>query len=133
MVICDVERDLDCSSDHLPIVTRLMLDTVDSPSTTRRNFNKVDVKILQEILTEEIGTRPCMQGLSEAHNRTTNEEIDAQIRAIIDALHTAVNKSTPLLRISPRSKSDFTPECKEAQTHSKRMKRRWRRTVDEDD
>ena len=46
IVICDVERDLDCSSDHLPIVTRLMLNTVDSPPTTRRNFNKVDMKIL---------------------------------------------------------------------------------------
>ena len=46
IVICDVERELDCGSDHLPIITRLMLDTVESPPTARRNFNKVDVRIL---------------------------------------------------------------------------------------
>ena len=52
--------------------------------------------------------------------------------AIIDSIHIATNKLTPLLRISPRSKPGFTPKCKDVQQYSKRIKRRWRKTTDED-
>ena len=31
IVTCGIKRDLDYSSDHLPILTRLMLNIIDSP------------------------------------------------------------------------------------------------------
>ena len=46
IIIYDIERDLDCGLDYLPIVIRLILNIVALPPTTRRNFNKVDVKKL---------------------------------------------------------------------------------------
>ena len=46
IIIYDIERDLDCGLDYLPIIIRLILNIVDSPLATRRNFNKVDVETL---------------------------------------------------------------------------------------
>ena len=44
IVIYRIKRDLDYGSDYLPILTRLMLDIMNSPQTTRRNFNKMNTE-----------------------------------------------------------------------------------------
>lgn len=124
VVKCETERELDCGSDHLPILTRLLLEVVDSTPANKRNFNKTDSEKLKETLLEEINMRPCLYRPITGVNGVAREKINLQITAMIECIQEAINQSTPYIRICPRSKAGFTPECKEAQQRSKQMKRR---------
>ena len=123
VVKCNIETVFDCDSDHLPILTFLKLTTIEFTSKARRNFNRLDLDRLREMIKTVLGTEKCLSQ-QEFHGRLTNEEIDSQLIAIINVLQTAIAQSIPLIRISPRFKSGFTPECKEVQREYKRLKRR---------
>lgn len=125
VVKCDTETVFDCDSDHLPILTSLKLATIEFTPEARRNFNRLDLDRLREMVKTALGTEKCLSQ-QEFHGRLTNEEIDSQLVAIINALQTAIAQFIPLMRISPRFKPGFTPECKEAQRECKRLKRWWR-------
>ena len=122
VVKCNTETVFDCDSDYLLILTFLKLATIEFTSEARRNFNRLDLDRLREIIKTALGTEKCLSQ-QEFHERLTNEEIDSQLIAIINVLQTAIAQSISLMRISPRSKPGFTPECKEAQRECKRLKR----------
>ncbi len=132
IIKCDTENDFESGSDHLPILTKLELAMVESVSTTRRNFNKLNADTLRETLARTMAAKECLYTLPENGEDLTNECIDYQVAAIIDSIQTAINESTPTTRMSPRSKPGFTPECKEAQRRCKSLKRRWRIALSEE-
>ncbi len=132
IINCNTENAFDSGSDHLPILTKLELAMVESTPTARRNFNKLNSDILREILAKTMATKQYLTDLPEDHKELTNQDIDCQVTAIIDSIQTAINESTPVTRMSPRSKPGFTPECKEAQRRCKTLKRRWRRDLSEE-
>ena len=119
----NTETVFDCDSNHLPILTSLKLTTIEFTPKTRRNFNRLNSDRLREIIKTALGTKKCLSQ-QEFHERLTNEEIDSQLIAIINALQTTIAQSIPLMRISPRFKPGFTSKCKEAQRKYKRLKRR---------
>ena len=131
VIKCDTEKLFESGSDHLPILTSLELAMIDFAPEPRRNFNRVDSEKLREVLKNIIDSEECLSQQAEGPT-LSNSEIDSQVVAMINALQTAITQSIPLSRISPRSKPGFTPECKEAQRRSNRLKRRWRSQLTEE-
>ena len=124
IIKCDTENDFKSGSNHLPILTKLELAMIKSVSTTRRNFNKLNADTLRETLVRIMTAKKCLYTLSENDEDLTNEYIDYQVTTIIDSIQTTINESTPTIRMSPRSKLDFTSKCKKAQRRYKSLKRR---------
>ena len=81
----NTETVFDCDSDHLFILTSLKLTTIEFISKTRRNFNRLDSDRLREMVKTVLGIEKCLSQ-QEFHGRLTNEEIDSQLVAIINAL-----------------------------------------------
>ena len=125
VVKCNIETVFDCDSNYLLILIFLKLATIEFISKTRRNFNRLNLDRLREIIKTALEIEKCLSQ-QEFHGRLTNEEIDFQLIAIINVLQTVIVQFISLMRISPRFKPGFTPECKEAQRECKRLKRRWR-------
>ena len=119
----NTETIFDCDSNHLPILISLKLATIEFTPKTRRNFNRLNLDRLREMIKTALRTEKCLSQ-QEFHGRLTNEEIDSQLVAIINALQTIIAQFIPLMRISPRSKLGFTSKYKEAQRECKRLKRR---------
>ena len=50
VVKCDIETVFDCDSDYLLILTFLKLATIEFTSKARRNFNRLDLDRLREMI-----------------------------------------------------------------------------------
>ena len=85
VIKCDTETIFDCDSNYLLILISLKLTTIEFISETRRNFNRLDLNRLREIVKTTLGIEKCLSQ-QEFHGRLTNEEIDSQLVAIINAL-----------------------------------------------
>ena len=108
----NIETIFDCDSNHLPILISLKLTTIEFIFKTRRNFNRLNLDRLREIIKTTLEIEKYLNQ-QEFHGRLTNEEIDSQLIAIINALQTTIAQFIPLIRISSRFKLGFTPKCKE--------------------
>ena len=60
IVKCDIETIFDCDSNHLPILISLKLTTIEFISKTRRNFNRLNLDRLREIIKTALGTEKCL-------------------------------------------------------------------------
>ena len=81
----NIETIFDCDSNHLFILTSLKLTTIEFISETRRNFNRLNLDRLREIIKTILKTEKCLSQ-QEFHRRLINEEIDSQLIAIINVL-----------------------------------------------
>ncbi len=120
LISCGVEDEFDHHSDHQPILSQWMLQTVDSLSSSCLLLSKMDVPKLKKALLEElVKDPPC-------HSQTANE-LDAQVYSLIGAIETAIAQAIPKARLLPKSVPRFDEECKEIQMKAKRLKKIWKK------
>ena len=124
IIKCDTKNDFKSGSNHLPILTKLELAMIESISTTRRNFNKLNADTLRETLVRIMVAKKCLYTLSKNDEDLINECIDYQVAVIIDSIQTVINEFTSTIRMSSRSKLDFISKYKKAQRRYKSLKRR---------
>ena len=114
-----MENKFDDNSDHQPILSQCMLQTIDSPLNSRLFFSKIDVIKLKKALLEElIKDSPC-------HSQTANK-LDTQICPLIGAIETAIALAIPKVRLSPKSVLQFDEQCKKTQIKTRKLKKIWK-------
>ena len=86
IIKCDTENDFESGSNHLSILTKLKLAMIESVSTTRRNFNKLNADTLRETLIRIMTAKKCLYTLSKNDEDLINEYIDYQVAIIIDSI-----------------------------------------------
>lgn len=104
LISCKVAKEIDYGSDHYPIITRLNLRIIQREEQLRRQFKKTDIPKLRAVINEKISD------LSR-HNLDSKEKTDQQVQALVNIIQEAIYVSTPLVKISPRSKPGFDREC----------------------
>lgn len=124
---CRKSTSSDSHSDHEPIRTVILLSTIKAKPHQIRNWNKTDTSLLRQKLDGELRESSTLYPDMSGSWDNTNQGFDSQIEAIISAIQNTIHASTPWVKISPRSRPGFTPECKEAQLNAKKLKRRWRK------
>jgi hypothetical protein len=129
---CSIAEDMDNHSDHYPIQTTFNLHTIAAKQQEKRNWNKTDIDILQKTLKEEILKEPALTPVSGRFNNLKNG-LDAQVGSLAKTIRTAIEASTPLVKICSKSKAGFTKECKEASREAKRRRRTWQHSRSEED
>ncbi len=120
LISCGIEDKFDHDSDHQPILSQWMLQTVDSPLSSRLLLSKMYVPKLKKTLLEElVNDPPC-------HFQTANE-LDAQMYSLIGKIETAIALAIPKARLLPKSVPGFDEECKETQMKARRLKKMWKK------
>ena len=114
-----IEGDLDCDSDHLPVVSSVICDWQPAAPTRKRQWAKMDIPMLQRTLKERLPRVPADTTLD------SSQSIDAYVGLIVEALRVSVEASTPWSNLSPRSVPGFDQECKEVCREVQRLWRRW--------
>ena len=109
-----VELEMDHNSDHLPITTILDIRGVQSRPNLTRNWKSIDRKKLQKILKEQ---------LPELRRPGTRTALDRYVEDVVSAIKEAIEGSTPMRSLSPKSKAGWTPQCKDIQVETRRLKR----------
>ena len=106
LVSCKVKNESH-DSDHLSIVTTLLLKAPEATLTTYRQWDKLDREAFQKALVAQLLRLKPVTDLMEP------EQIKQQIRSITEALQQAIQKAVPLSHPSKWSKPGFSPEVKE--------------------
>lgn len=116
LVCCQALKDTH-NSDHYAIATTLILNAAEAITAPRRQWDKLDKKIFQETLTENLPPQlpPDPKVL----------DIERQMTSITDAIQTAIQTAVPVSRPGKWSKSGFGPEAKETIRKVNRARRRW--------
>ena len=60
VVKCNIETIFDCDSNHLFILTSLKLTTIEFISKIRRNFNRLNLDRLREMIKTILGIEKCL-------------------------------------------------------------------------
>ncbi len=120
LISCGIEDKFDHDSDHQPSILQWMLQTVDSPLSSRFLLSKMDVPKLKKTPLEKLVKDP------PRHSQTANE-LDSQGHSLISAINTAIALPIPKTRPSPKSIRGFDEECKETQMKARRLKKIWKK------
>ena len=112
-------KDESHNSDHLSIVTTLLLKASEATPTTHRQWDKLDREAFQKVLIAQLLRLEPVTDLMEP------EQMKQQIRSITEALQQAIQKAVPLSQPSKWSKSEFSPEAKEVIREVNRACRKW--------
>lgn len=113
---CGVSMAHDCDSDHLPVLTRISCKKEASKNNTRRLLKQIDKEIFNKTLAEEMPRILAPRSKQEA------EDI---MDKIIRALQTAVEKSAPLAKVSPKSCAGLSEEARQAIKDCKAQRKNW--------
>jgi Endonuclease-reverse transcriptase len=105
-IFCEVRKDLDHQSDHLPVVTTIMTEVEVCKPAEQRQWQRTNQDIFRHILKRVL---PLPTPLS------SEEEIDRRVQELVTAITKAIKASTPVARPSTKSISGWTQECKDAQ------------------
>ena len=92
-------------SDHLPILTTLLLEAPEATPRTHRQWDRMDKAAFGKALATQL-PMPLME-------LTEPERMEQQIVDITEALQHAIQETVPLARPSKWSKPGFGPEAKE--------------------
>ena len=120
LISCKVAKEIDYGSDHYPIITRFNLQTIQKEEQLRRQFKKTDTSKLRTAMSEKITAL-------RKDDLDSKEKIDEQVQALVNVIQQAIEASTPLVKISHRSKPGFDRECKEAQVKARRLRKIFNR------
>jgi hypothetical protein len=129
---CGVAENMDNHSDHYPIRTIFDLHTIASKPIEKRNWSKTNAELLHKILKEKITKELTLTPVNSIFDNS-KEGLDAQVGSLAKAIRTAIEASTPLIRICLKSKAGFTKECKEVSREAKRHRRTWQRSGSDED
>ncbi|KAM3563335.1 hypothetical protein ARSEF4850_002402 [Beauveria asiatica] len=124
---CKIVNQLDCDSDHLPVDVAIDWHYQPATPTRKRLWAKTNVQVLRQKVKE------LLPNELEAGDLSNNHDIDAYVAAIVKALDTGINESTPWSNPSPRSIQGFDEECKEIWKEVQQLRRTWQRTRQDDD
>lgn len=127
LVECRLSHSADCHSDYEFIRTVINLSTIPPNPQQRRNWNKVNISMLQARLAAILQVSGILNQPTNYPNDPTKAEIDRQIDNLIKAIQDAIELSTPFINISPYMRPGFKAECKEAQKIAKKLKKRWKK------
>ncbi len=108
------DNEMDHNSDHLPITTILDVRAPTRTPATTPNWKAVDEKKLRKIVN---------QNLPEIRRPRTKAALDRYTSDIAKAIKTAIQKSVPIRRHSPRARPGWTQQCKDIQAEARRLKR----------
>ena len=117
---CKSRPELDQSSDHIPISTRIYLKSEPQKSTKRRAWKLVDLEKLKEF--EQYAPKPA--------NPHTPIQIDEYIASIQKFLQQAIDAAVPWARPSQYAKPFWTDACNEATKNTRKLRRTWSSTRD---
>ena len=115
---CKTRPDLNQSSDHIPISTRILLG-YEIPTPIKRRAWKL---LNMEKLREAEQTAP-----HTSHPRS-REEIDEYTHTIQKFLQRVIAASVPWAKQSAHAKPFWNPECNDATKQSRRLRRIWSAT-----
>ena len=120
---CEVRKGLDHDSDHYPIETVLGIGS--NPATPRkmRAWKKLNDKTFRATLKAN---------LHNDMNLDSPQLIDSAMDNLTQALQSAIELSTPWLKVSPHSKSYWTERCTEAVKAARRARRHHTRDSTEE-
>ena len=125
LVSCEV-KDKSHDSDHLPILTTLLLEASKATPTTHRQWDKLDKETFQKMLITQLPKPgPAIESMEP-------EQMEQRIESITEALQQAIQKAVPLSRPSKWSKPGFGPEAKEIIRETNRARREWQRRQTEE-
>jgi ribonuclease HI len=125
LLLCDVYKELDHDSDHLPIATILDINiTPPPPLAPKPAWAGADPKALKEAFRQHLNRAKLpTETLHGTQVQPNAAEIDTQVETVISAITAAIAEAVPLSRPSTRSRAGFTTECKEAQMECRRLRR----------
>lgn len=123
IITCNTCPLMDHDSDHIPVETRIDLRTADASPTLRKNWEKLDSRIFDAVLTNNL---PSLE-------ECQSHDIKQIISQMVETLNKAIAESVPTSQPCERSLPHFTPECKEACQKTNRLRRRWQQSQDEED
>ncbi len=120
LISCGIEDKFVHYSDHYLILPQWMLQTVDSPLSSRFLQSKIVVQNLKRALLEELVKD------SPRYTQTANE-LNTQVYSLIVAFETEIAMAILKARLSPKSVTGFDEKCKETQMKARRLKKIWKR------
>jgi ribonuclease HI/exonuclease III len=119
---CRIAREVEQSSDHLPIETEFEWYYTSTTVQPRRAWDKLDpalfLSAFHSAITESDVTSIPLR---------SRDEIDQYIADVTHAINKGVEVSTPWRRPSPRAKSFWTEECQEAVKATRKLRREYNR------
>ena len=104
LIGCNVMKE-NHDSDHLSILTTLLLKALEATPITCRQWNRMNKEAFEKALTTQLPTP-----LTEM---TESEQMEQQIVDITEALQHAIQETVPLAHLSKWLKPEFKPEVKE--------------------
>ena len=127
LIQCRTADELEQSSDHLPITTWLQTGSAPEtqPTRQRRAWAMMDNEKFDTIYRSEI------EGLDNRQLQT-REDIEEIVTDLTQAIHRAIDGSTPWSRPCSYSKPWWTPECQEVVHQTRRLRRVFTRTQTEE-
>lgn len=124
---CQVDKNLDCDSDHLPIAIAIDWNWQSATPTKKRMWTKTNLPVLRQTVQEHLS------GLNDTVALKDKDAIDELVSSLAQALDAGIEASTPWSNPSPRSIPGFNQECKDICAEVQQLRRQWQRTrLDED-
>jgi hypothetical protein len=120
MVQCRVARELEQSSDHLPIVTWIEIeDAIETHAKReRRAWKKTNWEKFDKALEE--GLNPLRQSQID-----TKDQIYQYVDSATQAINEAIASSTPWAKTTEFSKTWWTSECRKAVNDARKARRAY--------
>lgn len=120
---CEVQPDMDCDSDHLPIETTLDLRPPQRAHEMRRNYKAMNLQKLRD--------KVC-KNLQQSHPLRTQAQIDTQTEHIATTITEAIDEATPQVRVHiTYTRKEYSLEASAAIKECRRARRRWQRQMDQ--
>jgi hypothetical protein len=122
---CQIAEQCDQGSDHCPVETIVRFQGFTVLEQPSYNIHKTVWPKFHEALVAQLA--------ADIETPQRRHEIEERSMELVQALQTAIEKSTPLKRPCPLSKRWWTPELTALGRAQKSLKNRWRRSRTADD
>jgi exonuclease III len=122
LVQCRVAREIEQSSDHLPIATWVEIGGAieTQANRERRAWKKIDWRKFDKTLGEGLKTL-------EQDQIDTKDQISRSVVRLTQAINMAIASSTPWIRTTGFSKTWWTQECRQAVDDARKARRIYTR------
>jgi len=114
VIRCEVDRDLDHDSDHLPIVTFLDVSAKQLSREPSRSWKSIDEKKFRSAVLSK---------LPPQRRPRTRNALDRYVGEIVAALKSAIETAVPRRTWSPQSRHGWDEECTQVLAEAKRLRR----------
>ena len=127
MIRCQIDKRLDCDSDHLPIALAIDWCWQQATPTRKRLWSKTNGAVLRQTVADRLSAADDPAQLTDSNT------IDKFVSSIVEALQAGIDAATPWSNPSPHSIAGFDQECKDLCAEVQQLRRRWQRTRQDDD